>query len=97
MLQRYMSEQYCRIFFGLSHTSAHTGLQRVLRCDSTKDEITIGPARITQLIPQEFSGVTEVNSLRQLIHRANFGVKDCVLFPNRDKTGWCNFPGNYAY
>ena len=28
---------------------------------------TIGPARITQLIPQEFSGVTEVNLLRQLI------------------------------
>ena len=28
---------------------------------------TIGPARIPQLIPQEFSGVTEVNLLRQLI------------------------------
>ena len=32
-----------------------------------------------------------INSLRR------FGVKDCVLFPNRDKTGWCNFPGNYAF
>ena len=28
---------------------------------------TIGPTRITQLIPQEFSGVTEVNLLCQLI------------------------------
>ena len=28
---------------------------------------TIGPSRITQFIPQEFSGVTEVNLLRQLI------------------------------
>ena len=59
--------------------------------------MAIGPARITQLIPQELSGVTEVNLFRQLIPWEIFGVKDCVIFPNRDKTGWCNFPGNYAY
>ena len=36
---------------------------RIARYNAT----TIGPSRITQLIPQEFSGVTEMNLLRQLI------------------------------
>ena len=45
---------------------------------------TIGPDRITQLIPLEFSGVTEVKFITPL---RNFGVKDRVIFPNRDKTG----------
>ena len=51
---------------------------------------TIGPIRMTQLIPWEFSGVTEVKLLRQLILWDYFGVIGGVLLPKRDNTRRCN-------
>ena len=42
---------------------------------------TIGPSRITQLIPHEISGVTFV---RQLIPCELLGVINSVVFPSRD-------------
>ena len=58
---------------------------------------TIGPARITQLIPQEFSGVTEVNLLRRLIPREYFGVKIVYYFLIGTRQGGVIFLGDYAY
>ena len=54
--------------------------------------LRIGPSRITQLIPQAFSGVTEVKFITPTNPLSiYFGVKDGVIFPKKDKTGWCNF------
>ena len=53
--------------------------------------ITIGPSRITQLIPQEFSGVAEVKFITPINSLRIFWCKRCVNFPNREKTEWCNF------
>ena len=58
---------------------------------------SIGPSRITQLIPQEFSGVTEVILLRQSIPWEYFGVKGCVSFLIGTRQVGVIFPKNYAY
>ena len=52
---------------------------------------TIGPSRITLLIPQEFSGVTEVKCITPISFLRIFWCKRWCGFPNGDKTGWCNF------
>ena len=51
--------------------------------------LSIGRSRIIQVIHQEFSGVSGVKLITPI--NSYVGVKDCVVFPNRDKTGWCNF------
>ena len=53
--------------------------------------ITIGPFRIAQLIPQDCSGVTEVKFIAPIHSLRIFCVKDGVIFPKTDKTRWCNF------
>ena len=58
---------------------------------------TIGPSRITQLIPQDFSGVTEVKFTTPIYFPRIFWCKRLRNFSDRDNTGWCNFPGNYTY
>ena len=52
---------------------------------------TVGPTRITQLIPREFCGVTKIYLLRQFILWEYFGVISGVLLPKRDNTRWCSF------
>ena len=56
-----------------------------------------GASRTKQLIPQEFSGVTEVKLITPINALRIFWCKRSCNFPCGDKTGWCNFPGNYAY
>ena len=60
-------------------------------CPDRQSVDTIGPPNITQILPQEFSSVTEANWFRQLILWEYFGLKDDVIFPKKNKTGWCNF------
>ena len=57
-------------YFGALLCFCTWGVDRYLSnfCEFLKGKTcTIGPSRITQLVPQEFSGVTEVNSFHQLI------------------------------
>ena len=58
----------------------------------SESSIPFGPSRITQ-IPQAFSGVTEVNLLRQLIPWEYFGVKDCAIFLIGTRQGGVVFLG----
>ena len=51
---------------------------------------TIGHSKITQLIPQEFSGVAEVKFITPINSLRIFWCERMWNFPNRDKTGWCN-------
>ena len=52
---------------------------------------TIGPFRITQLTPQELSGVTKVTFITQICSLRITWCKDGVIFPKRDKARRCNF------
>ena len=50
-----------------------------------------------KLTPKELSGVTEVKFITPINSLRIFCCIRLCKFPNRDKTGWCDFPGNYAY
>ena len=61
-------------------------------------EGSVAGSQVTKLIPQEFSGVTEVKLITPTNYlRIYFHVIGGVILPKRDKTRRCNFPGSYAY
>ena len=57
----------------------------------------IGPSRITQPIPQEFSGVTEVAFITPSNSLRVFGVTGGAIIAEEDKTRWNMLLTDYAY
>ena len=58
------------------------------------ENASIGPSRVTQLLPH---GVAEVKLITSIDYLRTFWCKDCVIFLTGIRQGGVIFPGNYAY